>query len=351
MTSAATTGTDGITITMTATPAAGSRFAGWSGGGCSGTGTCTFTLDAGPQHHRELHRHADADGREGRDRHRVGHDDAGGIDCGATCSAVYDSGTDVTLTPTPADGSAFTGWSGGGCSGTDVHGHARPQRDGHRDLRAAHAHRRHHRVGHGAGEPAASTAAPLLDRRRPGSIVTLTASPAPARRSPAGPAAAPARAVQGHGHGSTTVTATFVIDPSPPTPLADPDEGPDDHEPTRTRHRDDAALDPSRPGPRHPPAQDGDQGVQAHGDVHVQRRRRRDRLPLRAHRPRQEGRLQGCKSPVTFKKLKPGRYTFRVLAVGRAGTDRDPREQDHHDQEMTLGGPAGAGGLPSATFH
>ena len=31
-----------------------------------------------------------------------------------------------------------------------------------------------------------------------------------------------------------------------------------------------------------------------------------------------------CKSPVTFKKLKPGRYTFRVQAVGRAGTDPTP---------------------------
>ena len=31
-----------------------------------------------------------------------------------------------------------------------------------------------------------------------------------------------------------------------------------------------------------------------------------------------------CKSPVTFKRLKPGRYTFRVQAVGRAGTYPTP---------------------------
>jgi phosphodiesterase/alkaline phosphatase D-like protein len=33
-------------VTLTAMPAVGSQFAGWSGGGCSGTGTCTVTLTA-----------------------------------------------------------------------------------------------------------------------------------------------------------------------------------------------------------------------------------------------------------------------------------------------------------------
>jgi hypothetical protein len=42
-----------------------------------------------------------------------------GIDCGATCSHTYLDGTIVTLTATPATGSTFAGWSGGGgCSGT-----------------------------------------------------------------------------------------------------------------------------------------------------------------------------------------------------------------------------------------
>jgi List-Bact-rpt repeat protein/VCBS repeat protein len=41
-----------------------------------------------------------------------------GIDCGATCSAQFTSGAQVTLTATPAAGSVFDGWSGGGCSGT-----------------------------------------------------------------------------------------------------------------------------------------------------------------------------------------------------------------------------------------
>jgi hypothetical protein len=41
-----------------------------------------------------------------------------GIACPATCAAQYDSATSVTLTATPASGSTFTGWSGGGCAGT-----------------------------------------------------------------------------------------------------------------------------------------------------------------------------------------------------------------------------------------
>src|SRR5881397_3957261 len=41
-----------------------------------------------------------------------------GISCGATCSASFTNGTMVTLTATPAAGSTFTAWSGGGCSGT-----------------------------------------------------------------------------------------------------------------------------------------------------------------------------------------------------------------------------------------
>lgn len=41
-----------------------------------------------------------------------------GVDCTEACSVPFAEGTQVTLTATPDDGWQFTGWTGGGCTGT-----------------------------------------------------------------------------------------------------------------------------------------------------------------------------------------------------------------------------------------
>ena len=107
----------GEVVSLTATPATGSVFAGWSGD-CTGTGACSVTMDA--------NRTVGATFNSLNNTLTITKNGTGlgtvtssptGIDCGGTCSAAFPSGTVVTLTPTPLTGSFFTGWSGA-CTGT-----------------------------------------------------------------------------------------------------------------------------------------------------------------------------------------------------------------------------------------
>ena len=111
----------GQMITLTATPTFGSTFAGWSGGGCSGTGTCVITMSTSDvvvtATFTLLPTHTLTVTKTGNGSGGVTSSPAG-IDCGATCSHAYPEGAQITLTATPASGSDFAGWSGGGCSGT-----------------------------------------------------------------------------------------------------------------------------------------------------------------------------------------------------------------------------------------
>ena len=110
----------GSSVTLNATPAAGWSFGGWSGA-CSGTGSCGLSID-GPKSVTATFspppppRHDLTVARAGNGRVTS---TPSGIDCGTTCSATYDRGTQVTLTATPDAGSSFLGW-GGVCSGTGL---------------------------------------------------------------------------------------------------------------------------------------------------------------------------------------------------------------------------------------
>src|SRR5207247_10788895 len=96
-----------------------STFAGWSGGGCSGTGTCAVTMSAATTvtatfNVQTFNLTVNKPGTGGG----TVTSSPAGISCGATCSAPYNSGPVVTLTAAAAGGTTFAGWSGGGCWGT-----------------------------------------------------------------------------------------------------------------------------------------------------------------------------------------------------------------------------------------
>ncbi|CAK0766628.1 exported hypothetical protein [Gammaproteobacteria bacterium] len=111
----------GTSVTLTATVNMGSTFAGWSGGGCSGTtNTCTVTMNAATTVKATFNSNATTYPLEvkkaGTGTGRVISSPAG-ITCGDDCSENYTPGTSVTLTATAETGSTFASWSGG-CSGT-----------------------------------------------------------------------------------------------------------------------------------------------------------------------------------------------------------------------------------------
>ena len=107
----------GASVQLTAAAGSGSVFGGWTGG-CSGTGTCTLTMNSDQNIGGSF---------TGPPTINVGLGGTGGgrvtsappgIDCpGTQCTFAFPSGTTVTLTATAASGSGFDGWNGP-CSGT-----------------------------------------------------------------------------------------------------------------------------------------------------------------------------------------------------------------------------------------
>ena len=112
----------GTSVALSAAPAPGSTFAGWSssdtGFSCPGAGTCTVTMDAAKnvtgtftivQRLLTVTKAGNGAGTVSSD--------SGGISCPGTCSGTYASGTVVALSANLGANSVFTGW-GGDCSGT-----------------------------------------------------------------------------------------------------------------------------------------------------------------------------------------------------------------------------------------
>jgi hypothetical protein len=108
----------GSSVTLTAAPGGDSTFAGWTGGGCSGTASCVVTISTAVAVNASftLKQQTLMASLAGNGGGSVASNPAG-ISCGNDCSEVYNFGTNVTLTATADATSTFTGWSGA-CTGT-----------------------------------------------------------------------------------------------------------------------------------------------------------------------------------------------------------------------------------------
>jgi len=108
-----------MNVTLTAAASAGSLFTGWSGGGCTGTGTCEVTIDTNIVITATFERQTfDITVTKAGSGDGTVTSNPAGITCDSDCTENFNSGTVVTLIANPVAGSTFIEWSGGGCSGS-----------------------------------------------------------------------------------------------------------------------------------------------------------------------------------------------------------------------------------------
>ena len=109
----------GTPVSLTAVAAFGSEFKGWSGN-CSGTGSCSLTMDGPKSVTATFDKKNDPTVNLFVEKNGSGSGTVIGgsrINCGSVCSANFNRGDMVGLDATPDSGSTFAGWSSP-CSGT-----------------------------------------------------------------------------------------------------------------------------------------------------------------------------------------------------------------------------------------
>lgn len=99
-----------------ATPAANFRFVGWSGGGCTGQGICTVTMNA-PTTVTAIFAAITQPLSVDVDGNGAVTSSPAGINCPGNCQGLFAQGSQVTLAADPATGYQLSDWNGA-CSGT-----------------------------------------------------------------------------------------------------------------------------------------------------------------------------------------------------------------------------------------
>jgi hypothetical protein len=295
----------GTDVTLNAAAGPGSFFVKWTGA-CSGSGDCKVTMNAASSVGAEFSPvpvFALKLTRSGNGSGTVTSSPAG-IDCGSDCEENYEEGTAITLNPSPAAGSEFKGWSGA-CSGT---GTCKVTISAAKEVGAEFVLERHTltitKAGAGSGSVTSSPAgidcgATCVASFDHGSAVTLSAALDPG-----------AETVTWSGcdlvvdgkcklslDASKQVTATLERLPIP---------GPEPITPT-------TKLLKTKIEHRHGRVQFA---FAAKGSV--------ARFQCALAKERQKLKYKGCRSPVTYRGLEPGRYVFKVKAVGTDGVDAPP---------------------------
>jgi len=105
----------GSAVSLAASAARGSTFAGWSGA-CSGTGSCNMTLNSTTNVTATFVQSTATLSVSTTGGAGTVTSSPAGLNCGATCAYAFPYGTAVTLNAAPAAGMEFKGWSGS-CSG------------------------------------------------------------------------------------------------------------------------------------------------------------------------------------------------------------------------------------------
>jgi hypothetical protein len=106
---------EGTEVALVPVAETGSEFTEW-GGDCTGTGACELTMDADKSVTATFDEEPTPEYDLTIAKAGTG---SGSVTCdGSACAPTYEEGEEITLAASAASGSSFSGWSGGGCSGT-----------------------------------------------------------------------------------------------------------------------------------------------------------------------------------------------------------------------------------------